>query len=305
MNFQSVLEKYNIEKCEPLNKGWSRDKKFVLTAFSGEKFLIRISNSALYEKKKKQFELLQLIKELNINCSKPIEFGVFSSGEVYTLLSWLEGYSAEEVVGNMTDEQAYNIGVESGKLLQKLHAVPVELSKQSWEERYYEKMERKFIALDNCEIALPKKNIIVDFARENMYLVKDREQTFCHSDYHLGNMIVNNGKIGVIDFDKNAVADPYDEFKPFCWNVFASEYFETGLINGYFNDDIPKDFFKVLALYASESLISHLPWATTFGQTEIETALKVTNAVLLWYNDFSLTVPTWYKGSALFKNKQD
>ena len=88
---------------------------------------------------------------------------------------------------------------------------------------------------------------------------------------------------------------------PFCWNVYASEYFETGLINGYFNNQIPNDFFKILALYAAESLISHLPWAMTFGKEEVETALKVTKSTLLWYDNFTREIPTWYKGVNLFK----
>ena len=109
-------------------------------------------------------------------------------------------------------------------------------------------------------------------------------------------MIVNCGKIGIIDFDKCGVADPYDEFKPFCWNVLASDFFETGLINGYFDNVIPQDFFPVLAIYAAESLISHLPWAATFGETEIKVAFDIFHRVFKWYDDFNLIVPTWYQG---------
>lgn len=301
MDLKKLLLKYNVEKCEPLNKGWSRDKKFVLTSTTGKKYLLRISDSALYEKKNAQFLMLKKLNELDINCSKPIEFGTFLNGEVYTLLSYLDGVSAEDGVTVLDDKSAYFLGIESGKVLKKLHSVPVAAPQISWEDRYYEKMQRKFNALERCEIQLPQRQIIVDFARENMHLVKGRECTFCHSDYHVGNMIISDGKIGVIDFDKNSLSDPYDEFKPFCWNVYASEYFETGLINGYFNNQIPNDFFKILALYAAESLISHLPWAMTFGKEEVKTALKVTKSTLLWYDNFTREIPTWYKGVNLFK----
>lgn len=37
--------------------------------------------------------------------------------------------------------------------------------------------------------------------------------SYQHGDYHLGNMIVNNGHIGIIDFDKFATSDPMDDFK--------------------------------------------------------------------------------------------
>ncbi|MGD9887420.1 MAG: phosphotransferase, partial [Bacilli bacterium] len=117
-----------------------------------------------------------------------------------------------------------------------------------------------------------------------------------HGDFHIGNMIINNGHIGIIDFDKNEIADPYDDFKPFCWNVFASPYFETGLINGYFNKQIPENFFPILAVYAAESLISHLPWAIRFGEEEMKVAYQVMDAVFEWYDGFNRLVPTWYKG---------
>lgn len=77
-----------------------------------------------------------------------------------------------------------------------------------------------------------------------MEKVKHRPTLFQHGDYHCGNMIVNSGRIGIIDFDKNSAADPYDEFKCFCWNVYANRHFEKGIIDGYFEGRPPKEFLK-------------------------------------------------------------
>ncbi len=126
--------------------------------------------------------------------------------------------------------------------------------------------------------------------------MKDRPLAFCHGDYHLGNMIVKDGKIGIIDFDKNGVADPYDDLKPFCWNAAVSEWFETGLINGYFDCKIPEDFWPILKFYTAESLISQLPWSIKFGETEIKTAYEVAENQMIWYDSFDRDIPTWYKG---------
>ena len=126
--------------------------------------------------------------------------------------------------------------------------------------------------------------------------MKHRPQVLSHGDYHLGNMLIHNDKIVVIDFDKMNMADPYDEFKPYNWNVIRSEYFETGLINGYFEDNIPNDFFKILKFYTIEGIISHLPWALTFGEEETKTALNMYQEALKWYDNFKLEIPTWYKG---------
>ena len=55
-------------------------------------------------------------------------------------------------------------------------------------------------------------------------------------------------------------------------------------------------FFKILKFYTIEGIISHLPWALTFGEEEVKTALEMYQEALKWYDNFYLEIPTWYKG---------
>ena len=290
-----IIEKYNISFVEPLTKGWSKDKKYILFS-QDKKYLLRLSNISLYNKKKEQFELLKKIEKLDINCSRPVEFGKLDEENIYMILTYLEGESCEDVLPRLTNEEAYKLGIEAGQVLQKLHNIPVDTSNMSWKEKYKEKIPRKIKALKECKYKLPLEDFLIDYFISKSYLMEDRPLKFSHGDFHAGNMIVHKGKIGFIDFDKNTISDPYDELKPFCWNVFKSEYFETGLINGYFNNKIPEDFFKILKYYSVESLISQLPWSVQFGEEDIKTAYKVYDAMLEWWGNFNLDVPTWYKG---------
>lgn len=290
-----IIEKYNISFVEPLTKGWSKDKKYILFS-QDKKYLLRLSNISLYNKKKEQFELLKKIEKLDINCSRPVEFGKLDEENIYMILTYLEGESCEDVLPRLTNEEAYKLGIEAGQVLQKLHNIPVDTSNMSWKEKYKEKIPRKIKALKECKYKLPLEDFLIDYFISKSYLMEDRPLKFSHGDFHAGNMIVHKGKIGIIDFDKNTISDPYDELKPFCWNVFKSEYFETGLINGYFNNKIPEDFFKILKYYSVESLISQLPWSVQFGEEDIKTAYKVYDAMLEWWGNFNLDVPTWYKG---------
>ena len=293
--FEKLCEKYGVVSAEPLLKGWSKDKKYILEDGDGAKYLLRLSDRTLYEKKKNQFELLQRIERLGLNCSRALEFGVTDDGGVYTLLSYLPGVDGETAVETMADEEAYSLGVEAGKCLQKLHAVEIPPQEKTWWERYLLKMPRKIAALQACEYKIPMQEKILKYYEEHYGIMKDRPLVICHGDYHLGNMIVNDGKIGIIDFDKNGVADPYDDLKPFCWNVMVSESFETGLINGYFDNNIPSDFWRILKFYVSESLVSQLPWSVSYGEGEIKTALKVAENQMIWYDNFDRDIPTWYK----------
>jgi serine/threonine-protein kinase len=292
---EQLCSKYRITSVTPLLKGWSGDRKFILEDKGGERYLLRLSNPDLFEKKKAQFELLKKIELLRLNCSRPIEFGMDTDGTVYMLMSYLEGEDGKTAVAVLTDEAAYQLGIEAGNCLRRLHSVEILPQEFTWWDRYLEKMPQKIAALNACEYKLPMQDQILDYYETHCEIMKDRPLVLCHGDYHLGNLIVNNGKIGIIDFDKNDIADPYDDLKPFCWNVMVSEYFETGLINGYFDHSVPDDFWRILKFYTAESLISHLPWAVKYGRQEIKTALEVTDHQMKWYDHFELEIPTWYK----------
>ena len=293
---KQIFKKYNICEYERLNKGFSKDQKFILKDNTDTKYLFRVSDISLYEKKKKQFELLKNIESLDIYCSKPIEFDLLDDNNCYMLLSWLDGIDGNDAIKLLSDEEAYFLGIEAGNVLRKLHNIKIDNQPLTWYENYLIKKERKINSLLNCEYKIPMQEQLLEYYKNNTHLMKDRPLTFCHGDYHLGNMIVKNGKIGIIDFDKNSIADPYDELKPFCWNVRESEYFETGLINGYFDNNIPSNFFKILKFYTIESMISHLPWAIQFGKEEVEVMISVNNDQIKWWKNFELDIPTWYKG---------
>ena len=296
MNLSVIKCLKNYKSIEKLNKGWSKDKKYIVIDSNDNKLLLRFSDISLYEKKKAQFELLKKVEKLNINASRPIEFGKFDENSIYMVLTYLEGIDAEVAIESLNDKQAYDLGIQAGIALRKLHQIPVEEVSQSWYDRFKEKLEVKITNLRNCKYKLDEAEMLIKYAKDNMYLLKDRKRTFTHGDYHLGNMIVNDLGIGIIDFDKNGVVDPIDDFKPFCWNIRKSHYFETGLVNGYYDNNVPDDFFKLLALYAVEHLISHTPWAASIGEKEVQTALQVYKEVMETYDNFNLIIPKWYKG---------
>ena len=68
------------------------------------------------------------------------------------------------------------------------------------------------------------------------------------------------------------------------------------MVNGYFDSDVPLEFWKLLALYISSNTLSSLPWAIPFGEGKIETMCNQAKEVLSWYDNMKNPVPTWYKG---------
>jgi serine/threonine-protein kinase len=66
----------DFAKIEPINKGWSSDKNYYIETIKGEKLLLRISDIAVYDKKKAEFEAVKLVAEQSISMSQPLDFGV-------------------------------------------------------------------------------------------------------------------------------------------------------------------------------------------------------------------------------------
>lgn len=66
------------------------------------------------------------------------------------------------------------------------------------------------------------------------------------------------------------------------------------MVNGYFDGDVPLEFWRLLALYISSNTLSSVPWAIPFGQSEIDTMLDQAKEVLQWYDNMKNPVPTWY-----------
>ena len=85
LDLNNIIELKNVQSFKPLNKGWSKDKKYIVTT-DKEKYLLRISDISLFEKKKEQFELLKKLEKLDINCSRPIAFGKIDDQHIYMIL---------------------------------------------------------------------------------------------------------------------------------------------------------------------------------------------------------------------------
>ena len=80
------------------------------------------------------------------------------------------------------------------------------------------------------------------------------------------------------------------------WCAQKAPLFASGMVNGYFDNNVPMEFWRLLALYISSNTLSSVYWAIPFGQDEVNTMLNQAKEVLSWYDNMRNPVPTWYKG---------
>ncbi|MBP3442346.1 MAG: phosphotransferase, partial [Clostridia bacterium] len=189
----------------------------------------------------------------------------------------------------------YALGLEAGKILKKIHSIPAPESQQDWEIRINNKADLRIRKYNECPLKYDNGQAFIDFVNANRYLLKGRPQVFQHGDYHIGNMMIENDKVVIIDFDRYDFGDPWEEFKSITWCAQASHLFASGMVNGYFDNNVPMEFCNLLALYISLGTITSLPWAIPYGEGEVQTMQNLANEVLEWYDNMQNPVPKWYK----------
>ena len=89
--------------------------------------------------------------------------------------------------------------------------------------------------------------------------------------------------------------DPWEEFNRIVWCAQIAPSFAAGMVDGYFDNNVPLEFWKLLALYICSNTLSSLPWAISFGDGEIKTMKNQAKEILEWYENMTRVIPTWYR----------
>lgn len=299
MDFQCIPGSDSWDKIMIVDKGWSSDKKYYIETKDGSKLLLRISNIEKEESKRKDYDLIALIAETGIRMSKPVAFGRCDEESIYTLFTWVEGDDLEEVLPTLSKEVQYNLGYKAGQTLSLIHGCTCIKKKEVWVVRFNRKIDRNMDVYGHCPIKFEGSDHIINYINKHRVLLNERPQVVQHGDYHVGNMVIDNGEIGVIDFNRLDCGDPWEEFNRISFSASISGEFASGMINGYFSDSVPDDFFRLLALYIGSNQLSSIPWAMKFGDNDVEYMLKQARMVLRWYDNYKSYIPIWYVSGRL------
>ena len=263
----------------PVMAGWSGDKKYCAIDENGQKRFLRITPPEKAERAKKSFELQKRMYALGVPMCVPLECGEAKDG-FYTLQSWVEGENAEDCVPTMTEVEQYKLGYESGVMLKTIHSIPAPKGEPDWETRFNAKIDRKIKGYFDCPIRFEGAEAFLEYLAQNRSLLHGRPQCYQHGDYHIGNMMIEHGKLVIIDFDRFDFGDPWEEFNRIVWCAQSAPRFAAGMVDGYFDGSVPMEFWRLLALYISSNTLSSIPWAIPFGDDEIKKFLDQAEEIL-------------------------
>lgn len=293
--FEDIRKGEHWRSVSLVDKGWSRDAKYIVETDHGRE-LLRISPIEALEAKCREYAMVQKFARCGFPMSQPLDFGVCADGEhVYMRLTWVEGRDLEEVLPTLSEAEQYACGREAGEILRQIHGIPVDPADVPRET----KRAKKLLQLEryaHCSLRVPGDEPVLRFARENMDCIWRQTPVYLHGDFHPGNLIYTPEKtLGVIDFNRWETGDPYEEFyKLQSFGVENSIPYCAGQIDAYFQGQVPEDFWRALAVYVAHASLYSILWAERFGQKDIDGMVRRYRMAVDDYDGFSRIIPKWY-----------
>lgn len=288
------INKYKVENIKPLIKGYSNDAKYLLQLNNGMSILMKVSNMKDYNRKKQEFNYLKVHYNNGVKCSEPLDFFVIEELNVcITVLTYLEGKSADEVLPLLAKEMQYSLGYKAANELRKIHEVKPSES-FNWYKKRWEKYGLKKKQLFELGCSFYKQDEIENYIKENFEILRESTVRFQHDDFQPMNIIINEKElIGIIDFNRYDWGDPMEDFfKLPKYTNEISVQFSKGQVDGYFDGNVPTWFWKKYNLFVA--LNFH---ASMIGGYEYNQLDKVRERQIKIYNthDFATHgAPAWY-----------
>ena len=294
LNLETYLAEF--DSAEKIDRGMAGDDKYRCRCGTDE-FLLRVADGEDFDEKEKEFEHLKRLSDAGLPVPKCVECVKTDDGtKVLTLLSWVPGEDVEGVISNMPFNEQYEVGKQAGSILRRIHdTCPENSVEKSWYDRYIETIQPRIDAFKHEGVSFAGCEKILRYFEDNKHLLKGRSMCRHHGDYHTGNLIINSGKVLVIDWhtmDFDSIGDPWYEF-----NRIDTKYpeYAKGQIDGYFNGGIPEEFWRLFALYISVSAITSIVWAKYFAPNELDSIMGLNKSILTIFDDMENPIPKWYR----------
>ncbi len=295
--FSDIKESENWELVKPVKKGWSSDEKYYVQTFSKEHLLLRIADIDQFADKKKEYEIIEKYAELGFPMSSPVAFGVCNDQKsVYMLLRWVDGTDLETVLPKLSEEEQYKLGREAGLILRKIHGVPLDREDIPNTTKKVKKLAQ-LARYEESNLRIPNDETAIRYVKENIDQIWKQPPVYMHGDFHPGNLIYrNDSSIGVIDFNRWEVGDPFEEFyKLESFGTEISIPYCIGQIDAYFDDSVPMDFWMANAVYVAQASLFSIKWAEPFGQSDVDGMVERAKRAFADFDDFHRVIPGWYK----------
>ena len=303
-----VRELTGYTAVRSIPKGFSFERKYLLSCNDTKRYLLRIASlsgpGALLHKQA-EFKVVRRLRNYSSLVPGAHAFGTSDDGSLcFMLLDFMEGTDGETALGGLATQDQYRLGVQAGRELRRLHAMPAPADLPDWSGAVRAKYARKAAAFDAQGLRLPgiDRARLSRYIRENIPCIRGAGRTFLHGDYHPANLIVRGGRLnGIIDFNRHDWGDPVHDFlKTAFFTRAISVPFSVGQIDGYHEGTVPSLFWKRYAVYCALTIVPDLLWAHDYARKsgspdEVRRSEARVRRVYADHEGFTTDIPGWYR----------
>lgn len=287
-----------IDQIQPLNKGQSPEKKYILLSNNQEKYVLRVAKIGRFHKYQKMFNIIRHFYKRGVKCLTPVVFDK-TDGEkyCYTVFKYLEGKSSDKILPYLSKNEQREIGIAAGVELKKLHNLKCLKTRRDWFDKRYPKFLADLKVFNKLKLTFRKENYVLDYLKAHVELMKGRPYRFLHYDYGVRNIIVHNNQFnGIIDFNGYKWGDPIHDFYKLPWgSKSCSVPLVIGMIIGYWGGRPPDKFWELYNLYVMLNLHRRLAWAYLKQPSRLSSRLKIIEEIVKEHDLRSNKAPVWFK----------
>lgn len=277
----------NIEfvKKNKLKVNKISEKEFILEN-KKEKYILNLFPFGKFSKISKIFDCLNKLSEKFSNISYE-DIGILNDKFCYRIIPFII-----DEKNNLTDEESYNIGFKIGKFIFEYHKSFQGCDCGRWNKHYNYRINKFLHKYGLGQYRGNLDYVLLDFLERNKYCLKDRTCTTIIGLNGLEDIkITKDGKFQIVEEYKILRSDSYFEFRNL--NLYYNNTnLLTGIVDGYFNNNVPRMFFKLLGVYTIiENLYDIFVESNDFEDEIINEKITKINDI---YDGFSSIYPIWY-----------
>ena len=287
-----VFLKYNSKIIECLDE-CSYEKNYIMS--DGQtKYFLNEASMDYYNARNLQKYYHRDLKDLDINIAKFLHINSqndkFGKNKVYSVFTFIEGESLDKYLPNVDEEESYSLGLKLGKILKDLQKAEIDYSTHHvgpWKQSYI----YTYKGIVNKYVSNPLTDKVFEFYKNNFDVISHMDKSalskFLNGKLTLNSIVVKDKELGLRNMSAITIGDPNYEFLFISQIALTSPAFASALLNGYFDNQIPDNFFPILKFYTSELLLSK------YYELSNDEIIKIIDS----YDDYSLVIPKWYKKS--------
>lgn len=278
---------------EHILSGWSLEDKYHIRV-DGDDYLIRFQKIDYLERFETMYERMHQFDSDYAILSKALHVGTIDTFS-YIITSFIPGIPLASHLKTLTNEQQYQLGINTGYVLSELQSVD---SIPFQTDTMIEKINLTLNRYRNHRLRITNDTNILDFISENLSVLKQHDFVLTHNDYHHGNLVwTPTHHLGVIDFNRCKYEHPYQFIeKVQMFDAEIAPFYASGIIDGFFDFDIPNDFWNTAKVIIAFSSINSILWAESFGSNEVKTMQYHAMRSTADFNNYTSETPRWYKG---------